>query len=199
MKKLLIPVSLLGALLLAGCSMNGTNNDASITGHSTTVVTGTSDDATDGNNVDNKDANFVSWAMADNEAELDLVRIGKMKLTDSELKAHAGVMETDHGNVGQQLADYASKKGIKLADNDAAHANDTIQDNIDDLADYASGVNFDKAWLEKAIDAHEDAIAEYKKAGSDVKDQELKDWISRTIPSLQSHLDKLRGIQDRMK
>lgn len=175
-------MTLLATLALAGCSMYGTDNDNTLSGHTQTVVTGTSDNATDNTSAATDDAKFVSWAMAANEVELDLVRIGKLTLVDADLKSQAGAMETAHGTVGQELANYASKKGIKLSNNDADDANDMIKDQADDLNDYATGAAFDKAWVAKAIDMHEDAIAKYKKAGSDVEDQELKDWISKTIP-----------------
>lgn len=111
MKKVLIPLSFLAAVVLTGCSLTGTKNDeTSLSGHTSTVVTGTSDDATDNNDAANDDANFVSWAMAANEVELDLVRIGKLHLINNTAKSLAASMETEHGTVGQDLANYADKK-----------------------------------------------------------------------------------------
>lgn len=199
MKKVLIPVAALGALLLAGCSWNGTNDDdMNLSGHTTTVVTGTSDNTTDNDSTPMDDADFVSWAMTSNEAELDLVRLGKEMGTDGEIKSLAASMETDHGKSGQELADYASKKSINVDDDDADDANDMIRDHIDELKNEAKGAEWDKKWVNLMIDMHEDAIAQYKDGGDEADDQELKSWISKTIPTLQSHLDKLRAIDDRI-
>ena len=198
MKKMLIPVAALSAILLAGCSLNGTKDDVNLTGHTTTVVTGTSNDTTNNDNTPMDDADFVSWAMTNNETELDLIRIGKNLGTDNEIRSLATKMETDHGTMGQQLADYASQNNINVDDDDADNANDTIRDNIQKLEDEARGADRDKKWVDMMLELHLATIADYKDGGDVADNQNLAAWISSVIPTIQSHIDQLRSIDDRL-
>jgi len=179
--------------------MNGNRDDnANMSGNTTTVVTGTSNEPTNDDNTPMDDAEFVSWAMTNNEIELDLIRLAKTMATDSEVKELAMELEIAHGSGGQKLADYAEMKNINVDDDDADNANQEIEDNIESLRNQAVGAEWDQKRLDLMINMHEDAIAKYKDGGDEADDQALKDMISTMIPELQSHLDELRTIEDRL-
>lgn len=144
------------------------------------------------------DASFVSWAMTNNESQLDLIRQGKNLGTDAEIRSYSATMEADRSRIGQELVNYAGSKSINVDMDDAKDANQEINDNIDDLEDQTRGAEWDMKWVNLIVDMYEDEIADYKDGGEEADDQALKDWISKNIPTLQSHLDKLRAIKDRL-
>ena len=41
---------------------------------------------------------------------------------------------------------------------------------------------------------HKEDVDKFKKAATSVQDQGLKDWVNKTLPVLQKHLDSIQAI-----
>jgi putative membrane protein len=48
------------------------------------------------------------------------------------------------------------------------------------------------------IDDHKKDIAEFKKSGDKITDPDFKDFVIKTLPILQKHLDSIQAIKKRM-
>lgn len=60
-----------------------------------------------------------------------------------------------------------------------------------------SGSEFDVAYLQQQIVAHEEAVGLFTIASALVQDQELKAFTTETLPVLQSHLEMAQeDVQD---
>ena len=70
----------------------------------------------------------------------------------------------------------------------------TIQRAVNKLAK-KTGSDFDKAYVERMVDAHEDAIDLFQKASRDVKDPELQAFASKMLPKLQQHQQHARSLE----
>jgi putative membrane protein len=74
-------------------------------------------------------------------------------------------------------SDEDQKKRSKLAEKDAA--------------------DFDEELCKMLVDHHEDAIDNFEKRVDKTEDTELKSWISKTLPTLKSHLNTLKAHEEK--
>ena len=142
----------------------------------------------------NPDSNFVVKATVANMEELKVLQEGWDKGTDKELKAHAKMMIADHKKLGVKVKDYSAKKSYALPDNDNSKGDDAVAS----LNKNTKGKDWDKAWVDKMVDGHKDAIDLFEKYQDKVKDADLKAMITSTLPTLHSHLDMVKQLQDKM-
>ena len=142
----------------------------------------------------NPDSSFVVKAAATNNAELKILQAGIDNGTDKELKAHARMMMADHKKLGEKVKAYADKKGYPLPDGDNGKADDEMAK----LNQTAKGSDWDKEWVNHMVSAHQDAIDMFENGKMNVKDDDLRLIISGALPTLHSHLDMMKGLQDKM-
>ena len=77
----------------------------------------------------------------------------------------------------------ASAKGVQLpAQLDRKHHGD-----LDRLAKL-SGADFDREYMAYMVKDHKQDIAEFQKAAKGLKDAEIKQFASSTLPTLEEHL-----------
>jgi putative membrane protein len=62
-----------------------------------------------------------------------------------------------------------------------------------------SGAEFDKAYVDAMLADHEEDVALFKSEADGGKDADVKAWAGKTLPSLQMHLDMIKGIKAKMK
>jgi len=69
---------------------------------------------------------------------------------------------------------------------------------IEDLS--KKGVeDFDKKWCSLLIGKHENTIRNLEYRWNKTEDPELKDWVNKTLPVLNGHLDMLKEHEKKMK
>ena len=61
------------------------------------------------------------------------------------------------------------------------------------------GTDFDKQFVNRMIDDHEDDIDMFEEAIEDVKDPEVRNFAQNTLPRLRNHLEMLRQVKDKMR
>jgi putative membrane protein len=58
-----------------------------------------------------------------------------------------------------------------------------------------SGAEFDKAYANEMVKDHEKDVAEFQKEAMSGNDPSLREFASKTLPTLQSHLQQAREMQ----
>ena len=144
--------------------------------------------------VHNPDSSFAVKAAATNMAELKVLQAGIDNGTGKDLKSHAKMMMADHKKLGAGMKAYADKKGYTLPADDGGKGDDAIAM----INKSNKGADWDKAWVDHMVSAHEDCISMFEKGQKDVKDDELRTMITNALPTLHSHLDMMKGLQDKM-
>lgn len=203
MKKLSLASIIAGAMIFSACNGNSSTNSTSDstttmttkdTTNNTTATTDTSmtmkkDTATVG-----KDAqDFAQDAAAGGMMEVQLGQIAENNSATQSVKDFGKMMVEDHNKINDQLKDLASKKNVSLP---TAVTNDQQKD-IDKLTK-ETGAAFDKDYVSMMVKDHEKDIAAFKKAGAKIKDADFKDFIMKTLPTLQKHLDAIKAIKSKM-
>ncbi len=137
---------------------------------------------------------FAVDAASGNLAEIKLAKLAIQKSSNKEVKDIATMLETDHTTALGDLKSIASVKGITLPTDEPDKTKELITDLSDDKP-----ADFDKNWVKALIDKHEKTISDYEKALNDLKDEDLKAWITKVLPSIRSHHDKLKAIESSLK
>ena len=193
-----------GLLSVTACN-NGQNNQAANMADSAAAKVDTAAQAVKqdvqkvANDVDNAvsgnpDSNFVVKAATVNMAELKVLQAGIDNGTSKELKAHAKMMMTDHKKLGAGVKAYSDKKGYTLPADDGGKGDDALST----INKSSKGNDWDKAWVDHMVSAHEDCIAMFEKAQNTVKDDELRTMITNALVTLHSHLDMMKEMQSGM-
>jgi putative membrane protein len=99
------------------------------------------------------------------------------------------MMVTDHTQAGDQLKQLAATKNITLP----ASLSDDSQKKLDNLSK-KTGKDFDKGYTDAMLKDHKDAVDKFQKGSNDLKDADLKNFATQTLPTLQMHLDSIKAI-----
>jgi putative membrane protein len=129
------------------------------------------------------DRRFIETAARGGMAEVELGRLAAEKAQSPEVKAFGQMMVDDHSKANDELKTLASQKGVTLpTDTDAAHK--ATKDRLDKL----SGDQFDQAFMKEMLKDHKKDVAEFKRAAKTGKDDDVKEWAAKKVPTLEQHL-----------
>lgn len=194
MKSLIKTSSIL--LIASALSVTSCNSDSSskTTGSDSTASTignmnnNTSPDSS--KEKSNADQDAINYAVPKNATEIAWLQAGIKMGTSKELKEHARMMLTDHKKLNGEVAALVAKKGWTAPAIDTANAVNLTE---------KMGKDWDMAWTDKMIAEHSDIIEHFNKAKQDVKDEDFRTLITKTIPVVQSHLDMVNAMKDKIK
>lgn len=142
---------------------------------------------------DDDDNDFAVKAANGGMLEMEVARLAREKSQNSEVKAFAAMMLTDHQKANDELKALAGRKNITLP----ARLGDDEQKHVDELAKL-SGTEFDKKYVDLMVDDHEEDVKLFKKAADDADDADLKAYAAKTLPTLQKHLERITTIDKNM-
>jgi len=97
---------------------------------------------------------------------------------------------TDHTKANTELMALATSKGLTLPDKLDA-ANQAKADKLSKL----EGEAFDKAYIAEMVAAHKKAVSLFEGASKSLKDDELKGFAEKTLPTLKMHLEHVQGVK----
>ena len=132
---------------------------------------------------------FVDSASEAGIAEVVAGNLALEKSQDAEIKAFARQMVTDHTQAGQQLGDIARKLDIDVPDEAA------LTDKVKKMILAWRDESFDRAYVNNQVQAHEKAVALFKKEANSSDKPELKAFASETLPKLEAHLQHAKALQ----
>jgi len=136
-----------------------------------------------------QDENFVKDVIHANAKELHLLELAAKKGTAKDVRDAAKKMQPDHEKLGEAFHNYAAGIGV-VVDADSTD----MQDKMDDDK---VGADWDRNWVDKMVDGHQKMVNKFEE--HNVNDPELKKMVTESLPTLRSHLDMARAIQDKMK
>jgi putative membrane protein len=135
------------------------------------------------------DADFAREASAGGLAEVNLGRIGVQRAVNPEVRKFAQRMVDGHGKANQELITLANKKGMTLA-----RAMDQEHQQLADRLMKMSGEEFDRTFMKHMLKDHKDAVALFEAEANKTQDADLKQFASRTLPTLREHLRMAREL-----
>jgi putative membrane protein len=121
------------------------------------------------------------------QREVILSQYAAERASDAQVRDYAQRLVADHPAMAQDLTALALAKGVTLPSSEKALAEKKkLAENV--------GLDFDKAYLKRMIDAHEDAIHQFEKAAKD-QDPQIQSFANKYLPALHDHLTAERNLK----
>ena len=129
------------------------------------------------------DTMFVKNAAKGGLAEVELGQLAADHASSDEVKKFGQRMVTDHGKANDELKSLAQKKSITLPTEIDAK-DKAFHDRLAKL----TGAAFDRAYMQHMLADHRKDVNEFKHESTAGKDPDVKEWASKTLPTLEEHL-----------
>jgi putative membrane protein len=137
------------------------------------------------------DRKFVEKAAGSGMFEVQVSQLATTRAKNPDVKSFAGMLVDHHTKANDELTQLANAKGIELP----AAPPRAMRRQIDELGKKKAD-DFDKDYVKQVgIKDHQKDIKEFEKASKDVKDPELKAWVTKTLPTLKDHLAQAQKLQ----
>jgi putative membrane protein len=202
MKKMLSIAICLSAVTIWSCSDNntaasGTATDTSANmttatdtmNHSTTTTTATNPTNMSSTPLSKMDSMFVMEAAVGGMEEVELGNVAQQNAANDRVKAFGAMMVRDHSKANGELMSFAASHGLTIP----AALPAAKQKDVDNMKKM-TGKSFDSHYVPMMVDDHKTDIAKFKKAAENCNDGDLKTWASKTLPTLETHLDSIQAI-----
>ncbi len=140
---------------------------------------------------------ILGFTWAANNSEIQMGQLGAKKATNAKVKAFAQELVTEHRamlNEGKTLAGKINAK----ADTAANDVHDLInhgRDEVKDFTDKAAGKDWDKDFINKMIDDHQNVLNKLQDASKNTTNADLRTALEKATGKVQQHLTKAQDIK----
>jgi predicted outer membrane protein len=134
---------------------------------------------------------FLADAYRDGLAEIRMAQMALSKTENGDVQNFAQRMIDDHTKANQTISQLAAQKGVQLPA-DLSPEQQAVGNDLSAL----TGREFDKAYMDVNVFAHQKAVIAFKKQAQAGLDGDVKDFAAKTLPTLSSHLDAARNLND---
>ncbi len=203
MKRITYTVAILLSLnFLIACNNTPTNNEnTSNTANADSTSGMMQEDSVEKSQEVNEDkkinddiSEFVTMTASDGMMEVELSKIAASKATSAEVKSFANQMIKDHTKANEELKSLADKKQITLP----TSMSDDNKDAIEKVAK-KTGKEFDQEYIDQMVEAHKKDVEAFDKASRDSKDNDIKEWAAKTLPTLRDHLGMAEKLDEKLE
>ena len=140
------------------------------------------------------DRHFVTTAAEDGMTEVELGKIAQQNASSADVKQFGQRMTDDHSKANQKLEGIVTKLGMTPPKS----PNSKQQGDIKKFSKL-NGEKFDREYAENMVKDHEKAVSLFEKQAKSGDSPELKDFASKTLPTLQEHLKMARALTSKKK
>lgn len=144
--------------------------------------------------LESSDVKFVQKAAAGGMAEVELGKLAQQKAVREETKQFATRMVEDHTKANDDLSRVAAANNVNLPqqpDKDTRKEMDKLQK--------LTGMDFDRAYMKNMVKDHKKDVKEFREEAKSRRDNDVKAFAQRTLPTLEEHLamaEKTNDIAD---
>ena len=128
---------------------------------------------------------FVTKVAISDMMEIQSSQLALARQPDADTKPFAEQMVKDHQQTSKELKALVDSGKVKVALPSALDAEH--QKKLEDLKG-KSGKDFDRAYDQMQVQAHEDAVALFENYAASGDNPDLKSWAAMTLPHLKEHL-----------
>ncbi|HYD91080.1 MAG TPA: DUF4142 domain-containing protein [Flavobacterium sp.] len=139
------------------------------------------------------DSDFMVFAAEVDMKEIELGKLAQQKSTNADIKALGKMMVDQHMQSSATTKALATKKNVTLP----SSLTEKGQEAYKDLND-KTGHDFDKAYADMMVDAHEKAINKMERASEKASDEEIRMWAANMLPTLRTHLEHAKMTKEKV-
>ena len=170
-------------------SSRSQNRNANRSSNRNSGNTGASGEKAGMGNMSSHDRDFIMDAAMGGMMEVELGKVAAQKGTSDAVKQFGQRMVDDHSKANSELMTLASSKGITLpTELDQKH-----RDQVTKMSNM-SGAEFDRAYSKMMLSDHQKDVSEFEKESTKGADADLKAFASKTLPTLQEHLQMAKAL-----
>ena len=173
-------------MLSLGASAQSTGTTGSTGGQATTPAATPT--------LDRADRRFMEKAATDGMAEVQIAEMAQQRAANPKVREFANRIVQDHGAANAELMRLATAKGMAVPA-DAGRENKREADRLAKL----NGADFDRAYIKHMVEEHQEDLRDFERASKAARDSEVKAFATRTLPTLQSHLQLARSTEEALK
>ena len=140
-----------------------------------------------------KDQSFLLEAAAAQEAEISLGRMATERAKTDRVKQFGQRMIDDHQRAGKEVSELAPQMGIKPIEILPMVHKDKAQQ-----LSQLTGEDFDRSYITYMFKDHLHDVTEFEQNMQDLKNPQVQQWASATLPVLKEHLTMARDIADEL-
>ncbi len=133
---------------------------------------------------------FINEAAKGGMQEVKMGEIGK-KASSRRVRNYAAMMVRDHSKANKELKSLAAKHNMKVNPGKMDMAVHNFQNK--------SGPGFDKDYMDMMVADHRKDIRLFEEQSKNGTNQDFKTFATRTLPTLQMHLDSAEAIRSSLK
>jgi putative membrane protein len=138
-----------------------------------------------------QDTSFIKDAAEAGNAEIEGSKMALQQSTNADVKTFAQQMVDDHTKAAGELATLAGQKGVKISDKPSMLKQGELK-----LLSKRKDTSFDKHYADSiGVKAHEDTVKLFQKEVDKGTDADVKAWASKTLPTLQHHLEMAQALK----
>jgi putative membrane protein len=136
-----------------------------------------------------QDRNFLMDAAMGGMEEVELGRMATQQGSSDAVKQFGQRMVDDHTKANQDLMSVAQGKGITLPTTlDEKHQKEVTKFSS------LTGAEFDREYTKMMVSDHRKDVSEFEKESTRGTDADLKSFATRTLPTLQEHLQLAESL-----
>jgi putative membrane protein len=125
---------------------------------------------------------FLKEAAQGGMMEVTLGQMAADKAQNEAVKNFGQRMVKDHGQANEELKNLAKSEGVTIP-SDMGSEGKELQQRLQKL----SGAEFDQAYMQEMLKDHKKDIEAFNQEAQNGKDPEVKDWATKTLPTLREH------------
>jgi len=139
------------------------------------------------------DTHFVDHAYTAGQNEVILARMALERSRNEDVRKFAQKMLEDHGKNNQELTLVVSELRIAVPDR-------PLPEQQKDLQKISSNEvkDFDKEFMDHMVSDHEKAVKLFEQGSKELKNEKLKDFATKTLPTLKEHLKMAKETRDKV-
>ena len=138
-----------------------------------------------------QDKSFLKDAAEGGNAEVSGSQVALTQSGSADVKTFAQMMVDDHGKAGTELKGLAEQKGVKVSDTPSITKKTEIK-----MLSERKGSSFDQHYADSiGVKDHQDTIKLFQKEVDKGSDADVKAWASKTLPTLQHHLEAAQALK----
>ena len=136
------------------------------------------------------DAQFIVKASEISLMEIKLGKLAQQIGSSKTIRDLGKMMETEHTKSLVEVTEIAKTKMITIPTTPSFDAEDAYK-----TLNTKSSTDFDKAYSDMMVNGHQEAIALFEKTCNDSDDTDIRDWTTKTLPTLKMHLTNAQMAQ----
>jgi putative membrane protein len=137
-----------------------------------------------------KDQDFILAAAQGGMTEVKLGELAMRNGVTDDVKSFGQLMVKDHTAINEELKALAALKGVMLPTSlDSKH-----QEVVDKMATL-TGFKFDDAYISNMKKDHKMDLEEFKDESEQTNDMEIKNFLEKSIPIVEAHLNRISAVK----